>query len=374
MNDKPRIFISYSHDSDEHKRNVRELADKLCSHGIQCILDQYEESPGEGWITWMEKQVTNSTYVLVVCSQGYLDRFNSDVSDSGKGTKWESGIITQELYDSGAKNRKFIPIILKEEEKKYILRILRPYTYYNVGSEERLLRLCRRVSVQPSASEGLRANVIKFPSLKAKTDDSRGFLNGGEVRVSQSIAGANNVQVGVVSGNLKISTPKKPAIVVLPSSGSIGTNSLLKKAIEDRFNRLGEEREKRFGKSAYGVMYNTFKRDFGIQKNKKWTEIWDWPEATADQIISYLDLKYANTMSGRIKGAVERGASIPAKGHLFSRERELLAQLDLEISSPEVKEALLTYFGVDSHTKLDRVKHWHWVIYLEKLVREKIGE
>jgi hypothetical protein len=29
---------------------------------------------------------------------------------------------------------------------------------------------------------------------------------------------------------------------------------------------------------------------------------------------------------------------IPGKGYLYAQEKELLAQLDLEISSPEVKE------------------------------------
>ena len=374
MKDAPKIFISYSHDSIEHKRIVRQLADTLRAQGSQCSLDQYEESPEEGWMAWMEKQVSNSAYVLIVCSQGYFDRFNSDVSDLGKGVKWEGGIITQELYDSGGKNRKFIPVILNEEDKKYILRVLRPYTYYNVGSEDGLQRLRKRVSAQPLASEPPRGKVIKFPSSKARDDDSRRFPNMSTVRVSQSIAGANNVQVGVVSGSLKISTPKKPAITVLPNPGSIGSNSLLKKAVENRFDKLGKEREKRFGKSAYGVMYRNFKRDFGIKQKKKWMEVWGWPEAAADQVISYLDRKYANTISGRIKGAVEQGGLLPAKGHLFRREKELLAQLDLEISSPEVKDALLRYFGVDSHTKLDRVTHWHWVIYLEKIVRERIGE
>jgi hypothetical protein len=119
-------------------------------------------------------------------------------------------------------------------------------------------------------------------------------------------------------------------------------------------------------------MYKNFKREFGINENEKWTEIWNWPEAAADQINSYLDNKYADTIAGKIKGAIKRGSLIPAKGFLFQREKELLEQLDLQISSPQVKEWLWRYFGVDSHTKLDRLKHWQWVVHLEKLVRETI--
>jgi hypothetical protein len=47
--DHPRVFISYSHDSPEHLDHVLELADRLRTDGIDCHIDQYEESPPEGW-------------------------------------------------------------------------------------------------------------------------------------------------------------------------------------------------------------------------------------------------------------------------------------------------------------------------------------
>jgi len=47
--DHPKVFISYSHDSREHKDRVLELSDRLRDDGIDCHLDQYEESPAEGW-------------------------------------------------------------------------------------------------------------------------------------------------------------------------------------------------------------------------------------------------------------------------------------------------------------------------------------
>jgi hypothetical protein len=122
-----------------------------------------------------------------------------------------------------------------------------------------------------------------------------------EGAITQRIDGDGNIQIGVVSGNVKVNSAKRPVINVLPSPGSIGANHLLKQAITDRFHKLGEQREKRFGKGAYGVMYRNFKKEFGISKNKKWTVIWEWPEAAADQIISYLDVKFANTIAGRIE-------------------------------------------------------------------------
>ena len=46
----PKVFISYSHDSSEHKEQVLELSDRLRNDGIDCNIDQYEEfSPPEAW-------------------------------------------------------------------------------------------------------------------------------------------------------------------------------------------------------------------------------------------------------------------------------------------------------------------------------------
>ena len=39
----PKVFISYSHDSQEHKDRVLSLADRLRSDGIDCNIDQYEK-------------------------------------------------------------------------------------------------------------------------------------------------------------------------------------------------------------------------------------------------------------------------------------------------------------------------------------------
>jgi hypothetical protein len=55
--DPPKVFISYSHDSIEHTRRVRGLAEQLREHGIDASIDQYTQDPNEGWIKWMREQV-----------------------------------------------------------------------------------------------------------------------------------------------------------------------------------------------------------------------------------------------------------------------------------------------------------------------------
>jgi hypothetical protein len=65
-----RILISYSHDSDEHRVRVRQLADSLRRDGLDCWIDQYLDSdPLDGWPLWMEKEIELANIVLLICTE-----------------------------------------------------------------------------------------------------------------------------------------------------------------------------------------------------------------------------------------------------------------------------------------------------------------
>ena len=49
----PTVFISYSHDSEEHADRALALGNRLRKQGVDAILDQYEDSPPEGRTRWM---------------------------------------------------------------------------------------------------------------------------------------------------------------------------------------------------------------------------------------------------------------------------------------------------------------------------------
>ena len=75
MADAPRVFISYSNDSDEHADHVLALADALCVNGIDVILDRYvHPAPAEGWPSWMEQNLEAAKFVLMVCTENYRRR------------------------------------------------------------------------------------------------------------------------------------------------------------------------------------------------------------------------------------------------------------------------------------------------------------
>jgi hypothetical protein len=145
------------------------------------------------------------------------------------------------------------------------------------------------------------------------------------------------------------STTKPQVVNRLPIPKTIGANALMKSTITERFNRLGLERAKRFGRSAYGVIYKNFQREMKLGKSQKWTVIWDWPESAAKAICDYLDDKWKNTIAGRKESAKSKPDYIPTRPQLFAKEKEWLAILGFDIDSDGTRELLARAFGVSSH-------------------------
>jgi len=98
----PIVFISYSHDSPEHSDRVLALSDRLRADGIDCILDQYEDSPPEGFPRWMDRNIRAADFVLMTCTPTYYRRVMGDEEpDKGHGVAWESTLIYQYIYNEG---------------------------------------------------------------------------------------------------------------------------------------------------------------------------------------------------------------------------------------------------------------------------------
>ncbi|HMR89128.1 MAG TPA: toll/interleukin-1 receptor domain-containing protein [Saprospiraceae bacterium] len=133
----PIVFISYSHDNREHQERVFNLSNKLRSEGIDCILDQYEDSPEEGWPRWMQKNIKNADFVLSVCTETYYNRvMGYEEKGKGHGVTWEGHLIYQELYHQGTLNKRFIPVIFSEGSNNVIPDPLKGSTFYNVDDED----------------------------------------------------------------------------------------------------------------------------------------------------------------------------------------------------------------------------------------------
>ena len=129
----PKVFISYSHDTRDHMDRILALSNQLRGDGVDCQIDQYQESPPIGWPRWCEKQTRESEFVLVACTETYLRRFSGDETPGeGKGVTWEGYIITQDLYDSQGTNDKFIPITFAHADATTVPSTLRGAARYDL--------------------------------------------------------------------------------------------------------------------------------------------------------------------------------------------------------------------------------------------------
>lgn len=102
----PRAFISYSHDSQEHKKWVLDLATRLRNTGVDAILDQWELGPGSDLTHFMEHNLSIADRVLMICTETYVQKANKGVGGVG----YEKMIITADLLER-IDSDKVIPLI-----------------------------------------------------------------------------------------------------------------------------------------------------------------------------------------------------------------------------------------------------------------------
>ena len=140
MADAPQVFLSYSHDSDEHAARVLVLADALCDGGINVILDRYvHPAPAEGWPRWMERNLDAADFVLMVCTATYRRRVRGEEeSGQGTGVRWEGTLIYNRIaYGDPAGSSRFIPILLPGSEPTHIPDPVRGHSYYRLATFDR---------------------------------------------------------------------------------------------------------------------------------------------------------------------------------------------------------------------------------------------
>lgn len=102
----PKLFVSYSHDSEDHKDWVLLLATRLVANGVDVVLDQWDLTLGSDLPRFMEQGLSNAERVLAVCTAPYVDKANS-----GKGgVGYEKMILTAQLMQDITSDR-IVPVI-----------------------------------------------------------------------------------------------------------------------------------------------------------------------------------------------------------------------------------------------------------------------
>ncbi len=105
--------MSYSHDSEEHKEWVLQLATRLRSNGVDVLLDRWNVKLGSDLAAFMEQELSKSQRVICVCSETYVEKANR-----GKGgVGYEKQIISAE-YIKNQNTNWVIPLIKNNNTDK----------------------------------------------------------------------------------------------------------------------------------------------------------------------------------------------------------------------------------------------------------------
>jgi hypothetical protein len=129
----PRVFISYSHDSAEHKKWVLDFATTLRNRGVDAVLDQWDLKPGDDLPHFMETQLKSAECVLMVCSSRYVEKANA--GEGGVG--YEKMILTSNLL-SRIDNSKVIPVIRQPAGTNNVPTFLSTKLFVNFSSDSEL--------------------------------------------------------------------------------------------------------------------------------------------------------------------------------------------------------------------------------------------
>jgi len=164
-----KVFISYSHDSVEHSKYILSIADRLVYDGIDCIIDQYEDPPQEGWPKWMERKIEISDFVLIICTETYYLRvMGREEKGKGLGVAWESTLTYQDIYENGTNTDKYIPILLGNGNIEHIPKPLRGFSIYKIDSEDDYEKLYRRITEQPEVQKPVLGKIKKLSKMQSE--------------------------------------------------------------------------------------------------------------------------------------------------------------------------------------------------------------
>ena len=140
MAENPKVFISYSHDSSEHKRWVSELAAQLRRNGIDAILDQWDLGLGDDITLFMERGIVDADRVLVICTDRYMSKANTDEGGVG----YERMIVNAELLQNLGTD-KFIPIIRQASRKEKTPTFLGTRVYADFRNDSQFDAECEKL-------------------------------------------------------------------------------------------------------------------------------------------------------------------------------------------------------------------------------------
>ncbi|WP_166459523.1 SEFIR domain-containing protein [Amycolatopsis pithecellobii] len=150
MKNPPRVFVSYTHDSAEHKDQVLLFSQFLVAQKIDIILDQWFLENRQDWYTWAIGNIASADFVLTIASDRYKRAAEGAVTrEDNRGLQAEAALLRENLEE----NRplwmtKILPVVLPGHRVEEIPIFLQPrtadhyvVTEFTVAGAESLLRV-----------------------------------------------------------------------------------------------------------------------------------------------------------------------------------------------------------------------------------------
>lgn len=157
--ENPKVFISYSWDDEPHKEWVLNLANRLCSDGIDVILDRFYLTPGKNLPHFVEQSIERAERIIIVFTPNY--KLKADKRAGGVG--YEYSIMNADLYNNQTDNEKVIPILRAGSKEESIPAFMQQFIHIDTRSDENFensyVDLLREIYNEPA---------IQKPKLGAK--------------------------------------------------------------------------------------------------------------------------------------------------------------------------------------------------------------
>lgn len=256
----PKVFISYSWDSEAHQNWVRQLADELIKKGVAVTLDQYELTLGKNLSHFMERAVTDADKVLLILTENY--KLKAEGRQGGVG--YEFSIINSEWYRQQVNNTKFMPILRGKDAAASMPVFVNAFVYLNMQDDSQfdtqLEELLRTIYQQPKKVKpplGQRPifsteSSTATPSTSSQIDETRPRIGKTEQRIqekrlAQQQAKQKKEQANLIRrliGNNEL----KKAITTLQEIATTQNNTALEKELTLQSAQYNSYlREKRMG-------------------------------------------------------------------------------------------------------------------------------
>ncbi|MBM7774107.1 hypothetical protein JOD54_004311 [Actinokineospora baliensis] len=126
----PHVFVTYTHDSQNHKDDVRFFSRLLREVGIDVTLDQWAEGVRQDWSSWATQSILTADYVLVIASPQYAAAGDGlGPSTTNPGVRSEAAILRNLLHSQrDTWTPKLLPVILPGRQVTELPHFVLPHT------------------------------------------------------------------------------------------------------------------------------------------------------------------------------------------------------------------------------------------------------